>query len=177
MDLLKYLPKYYELNEVVTAHLNACGIELDLVNTYFKKILMQTFIKTATTGLSRWETDFGISIDPTKTYEERRNVVISKIVTFQTITPAVIKTIVDSIVDQDCTITQNFNLYQFVIRYNKTRGIPTNQDEISDTISSLRPSHLEVVFEYWYNTWGDLIGMTWNEASVYTWTTIKTAVI
>ena len=177
MDLMQYVPKYYELNEVAVAHFDACEKELIAVNEYFRKILLQTFIKTATTGLWRWEKDFAIPIDPTKTYEERRAVVIMKIISFQTITPAIIKRVVDSMVDQNCTITQNFATYQFIVEYHKTRGIPLNQDDVLSAVLDLRPAHLEVLFDYWYNVWGDLTVMTWNDAAAYTWETIKTAII
>ena len=49
------------------------------------------------------------------------------------------------------------------------KGIPTGIDDLKAAIEEVKPAHLAVEYIYTYNTWKDIAGMTWAEASASTW--------
>ena len=178
IDLKQYIPKYYENNTVMNEHLSSCEKEIEKSNDYMKDILFQTYIDSATSvGLARWEKDLGLPTDTTKTFNKRRQLIKSKLLSFQTITPNVIKTAVDNMIGSgNCTITENYEDYSFEIAFTTFKGIPANIDDIKKVVSDMRPAHLKVNYDYWFNswqflkdnfTWGELRAYTWYEASVY----------
>lgn len=60
-EMFSYLPGYYETSRIMQADMNAKGAEMDLLFAALEETLQQFFVRTATWGLDRWESELGIA--------------------------------------------------------------------------------------------------------------------
>ena len=70
-------------------------------------------------------------------------------------------------------VIENAADYSFKVKFVGTKGIPANIADLTLTINEIKPAHLAFTFEYTYNTWNDIAGMTWGGASAYTWEQLR----
>jgi hypothetical protein len=56
--------------------------------------------------------------------------------------------------------------YYFVVRFIGIKGIPRNMQAFKDKLEIIKPAHLGYIFEYTYNTYGDIRDNNWTYNSL-----------
>lgn len=178
-DMYDYLPKYYHELKQAQAILDTESVEIERLNSEIKDVLDQFFIDTATWGLSRWEYICGIETDNSKTYEERRAVIKSKLRGAGTASVTLIKEVVEAYDGGSVDVEENNAEYEVIITFIDTRGVPTNIEDTKRALAEVIPAHLAIRFVFNYLTWDELdakrvswndldsIQITWDELSTY----------
>lgn len=148
-----HLPRYYEKSELLTGILDGINAALDSLWTYYSDKVSQTLPASATDeGLRRWESDLGLIIAPTgKSIDERRAIVIGKIMRTMKTVPATIKEVVDRVTGGNVVVYEYPEEYRFSVRFI---GGVYNPKEGAAAVREMKPAHL--TFDLIFNTHADL---------------------
>lgn len=174
-DLFRYLPEDYHTSVVYINILNSVAKRLGELGYYRQDLINQYFVSTATWGLSIWENILGIKTNISKSYEERRDVIKSKIVGFGTLTKSKLKEIAKAYTNADIDIIEDSMNYKFIIKFVGVLGIPKNMDDFLSTIDLVKPAHLLYEIQYIYVWWQDFVNknIAWNIVKTITWNDMK----
>ncbi len=174
-EMLTYIPDYYLTSAVVLALLSAEGPEIDSVRAAFQDVLNQFYATTATdAGLTLWENELGLSTLGTRTIEERRSRVISKLRGVGTVTNDLLKSVAESYENGSIDIIENAAGYSVTVKFVDQRGIPSNINDLEAAIQEIIPAHIALTFQFIYTTWGEVKTLTWAEVATGTWADLKT---
>lgn len=173
MELIKLLPDYYQDNETMTTLQNVLSEETDKLDAELKVTVNQCFPQLATTLLSRWETILGIKTDGSLSDTSRQEQILAKLSGTGTTAKQMIKDVAEKFSGAEVEVIEDNTNSRFYIRFVGQLGIPENMTGLKAAIEDVKPAHLEVIYEYIYNTWQDVAKMTWQRASGYTWQTIR----
>lgn len=149
-EMFSYLPNYYETSRVMQADMNAKGAEMDQLFAALDETLQQFFVRTATWGLDRWETELGIATDPSKPLEQRRAVVESKLRGSGKFSGRLVKSVAEAYDGGEVDVSFQPTEWSFTIKFVDTLGIPPNLDDLKAVIEEIKPAHLDVVYEFSY---------------------------
>jgi len=178
-EMMTHLPRYYETSRVVRALMQAAGSELDKLRQALDGVLNQHFVKTATWGLDRWESELGLPISPDQPENERRERIISRLRGFGTATIAVVKSVAESYDKGKIDVIEDHAAYTVTIRFVDTTGIPPHLADLQAVLRAVIPAHLDIKYEYNYFVWDELdakgwtwdaldaLGLTWDQLEVY----------
>ena len=166
MDLINKLPYFYD-NEVTRPIIEAEQIERDKLIEEIEDTLKQCFVSTATWGLDYWESMIGIPVLKSKSYEERRSIIYSKMRGTRTTTVEVIRQIAMSFfMTENVTVTEDNSNYTFNIEfenayflqnylgydarvgYTEIRSYIINLTDLNITIETYKPAHLNYNFTF-----------------------------
>jgi hypothetical protein len=168
IDLMAYLPDYYQSVGEIQEMQTAFGYEAGGLSYNIKELLDQCFVSTATWGLDRWEKVYGIQTDRSKPYERRREILMAKLRGSGITTKEMIKNVATAFSGGEVAILEYPKEYRFVVRFIGVKGIPRNMAGLIGAIEEIKPAHLSYSFTYTYTTWGQL-NMTWGVAKQKTW--------
>ena len=174
IDLTKYVPKVIsDISEFKNIYISQ-GLELSFLNKHIKDLQNQLFVNKATWGLDFFERDYGIKTDLSKTYEDRREVILAKKRGTGTVTKEMIKNTAKAFTNVDVDVIENKD-YSFTIKFIGEKGIPKNLQDFKDMIEEIKPAHLAYSFEFTYTVWNFLTkkNLTWANASNKTWDELK----
>lgn len=107
---------------------------------------------TSTKLLSRWEAFLDIPIHEDKPIEYRRSVIVSKLRSSGTLTLQRFKEIAMSFENGDVELTENHDQHQMKVKFVSERGMPPNYDDFKTVVEEVKPAHVEVIYEFTYNT-------------------------
>ncbi len=169
IDLMQYLPDYYQDVKEMKELQEIMGYEVGKVDYSVQDILNQCFIKTATSGLDRWEKVFGINTDWSKSYERRREILLAKLRGSGTTTKEMIKNVAVAFSGGDVAVQEYPEEYRFVVQFIGVKGIPQNMAGLINAIEEIKPAHLSYSFKYTYTTWNALDDLTWDDVKHKTW--------
>jgi len=177
LDLMKYLPQnksFYLNSEIMKAIQGAYAIEFGYIYFFIEDFLKQFLTPaTATWGLAFWEQELGLKTDISKSYEERREIIMSRLRGIGTIGRDVIKRAAEVFSGGDVEIIEYPAEYRFVVKFIGVRGIPKNMASFIEMIEDLKPAHLAYSFEYTFTWWDLLKELTWAQAGTMTWNKLK----
>lgn len=128
----------------------------------------------ATLTLSDWERLLNISVNEDKLAEYRRSVIISRLRSSGTLTNDRFKEIALSFENGDVEIDKDYENYKMTVKFVSERGIPPNFDDFTEAIGIVRPSHVEVVYEFTYNTRDNLSALTRDQMANFTRDDLRT---
>ena len=148
--MFSFLPGYYETSRVMKADMNAKGAEMDLLFAALDETLQQFFVRTATWGLDRWESELGIVTDPAKPLEQRRAVVESKLRGSGKFSGRLVKSVAEAYDGGTVDVSFQPAEWSFTIKFVDTLGIPPNLDDLKAVIEEIKPAHLDVVYKFSY---------------------------
>ena len=174
IDLTKYVPKVIsDISEFKNIYISQ-GLELSFLNKHIKDLQNQLFVNKATWGLDFFERDYGIKTDLSKTYEDRREVILAKKRGTGTVTKEMIKNTAKAFTNVDVDVIENKD-YSFTIKFIGEKGIPKNLQDFKDMIEEIKPAHLAYSFEFTYTVWNFLTkkNLTWANASNKAWDELK----
>lgn len=173
VDLFQYLPDYYigirEFEEIM----NAEGEELGKLWSEIDNLPNQFSATTATWGLSLWESELGLAVDPTKPTEWRRERIKAKLRGLGTTTKQMIKNAAAAFSGGEVDVIEYPAEHRFVIKFIGVKGIPPNMAGFIEMLEQIKPAHLAYSFKYTYTVWSIVKNITWNQANVKTWNELK----
>lgn len=177
MDLMTLLPNYYDQNETMKKLQEILSAESDKLDTQLSTVIAECFVNTASTMLSRYERIYGIEIDISKSKTFRRERIKAKIAGVGTTTKQMIQNVSASYSNGDVEVIEDNENSKFTIKFVGTLGIPDNLADLKLTIEEIKPAHLDVTYEYVYNTYGNIGKLTHGEAAAYTHGELRTVSI
>lgn len=149
-EMFSYLPGYYEASRVMQADMNAKGAEMDLLFAALDETLQQFFVRTATWGLDRWESELGIEADSGKPLDQRRAVVESKLRGSGKFSGQLVKSVAEAYDGGTVDVTFQPSEWSFTVKFVDTVGIPPNLEDLKVVIEEIKPAHLAVIYEFSY---------------------------
>ncbi|MBB6637359.1 putative phage tail protein [Cohnella thailandensis] len=172
-DLLSYLPYYYANSRVMKALQATIAEEAAQQRFALDETLRQRFVSTATWGLDRWEDELGLTVDPSKTIERRREQVMAALRGVGTTTSAAIVSAAAAFSGGEVRVTEYPAEYRFEIQFIGVKGIPANMAGFLSMLEAIKPAHLVYSIKYTYTTWDQLSGLRWSDAALKTWNELK----
>ena len=106
----------------------------------------QFFVTTATWGLAAWEAALGLDTDISKSYEDRRTRILSKLLGQGATTKTLIQSIAKTFFSGDVVVTEYPSGYRFDIRMVGALGIPVNMNDLTAAVEEIKPAHLDFTF-------------------------------
>ncbi|MHC1750787.1 MAG: putative phage tail protein [Cellulosilyticaceae bacterium] len=173
INLMKYLPHFYQTVEQITTLQDILGIEVDGLLTTKDEVIKQLYVETATWGLDRWEKLFDLETDINKSFVFRRERIKAKIRGVGTTTKQMIVNVASAFSNGEVEVIEDNKNYRFVVKFIGVKGVPANMLDLTRAIEDIKPAHLAFCFEYTYNYWDTLKSKTWGETSAYTWKKLK----
>lgn len=150
------VPLYYEEMPVATNILDREAEEMARLNANIDDVLAQFFIETATWGLARWERIFGITAEPGRTYEQRREVLLSKLRGVGTLTAELIENVASAYSNGEVKVTNKAAEYTIVITFVSTLGIPEQMAELRAAVRDITPAHLAIEYVFRFYTYAEV---------------------
>jgi hypothetical protein len=166
------LPEFIAIDPMMAAYFDAIAPEILLIRSEAQTAPQQMWPNTATTGIGRLETIFGLPNNTKLTLAERRALVIAKMLASRTATVLVIRGLVSELSNGaavvSCYPRQSMVWVKMVVDY----GNPAYIDALKNAVSYYLPAHLEPKYiVYGQLTWGGLkdSGATWAGLPDVTW--------
>ncbi|EES73834.1 hypothetical protein POTG_01541 [Paenibacillus sp. oral taxon 786 str. D14] len=158
-EMFSYLPGYYETSRVMQADMNTKGAEMDLLFAALDETFQQFFVRTATWGLDRWESELGITTDLSKPLDQRRAVVESKLRGSGKFSGRLVKNVAEAYDRGRVEVSFQPGEWGVTVKFVDTVGIPPNLDDLKAAIEELKPAHLKMEFEFNYMLIRDVHGV------------------
>lgn len=159
--MIDYLPKYERNSKVINEILNSCENELNNRNIEINDIYNQLSISSATWALDVYEKSLDIKTDLSKSYEERRSVIKSKLRGTGKVDKELIKLVVDSFTNGNVDVGFDGEIK---VIFNDVKGVPPNINDVHSSIDNIKPAHLNVYYKFAYLLIKDIHNnMTVNE--------------
>ncbi|MDQ0195809.1 putative phage tail protein [Paenibacillus wynnii] len=174
VDLMKYLLPYYQGVQEMEELQETIGIEIGSLKSSSINVLNQAFIESATWSLGRWESELGLSTDPSKSFVSRREMITAKLRGSGTTTPEMIQRTASAFSGGDVLLEEVPEEYRFIVRFVGILGIPPNMAGLIQMIEEIKPAHLAYEFVYTYTFWSALSSISWNTAGAKTWNELRT---
>lgn len=176
IDLMKYLPWYYQDSKIMKEIQSTIGKEFCILDFFIKNLEKQFFIDTATWGLSIYEKELGLKTNMSLTYEERREIIKAKLRGRGTTTKAMIKNTAEAFSGGEVDVIEYPEEYFFIVKFIGVKGIPRNMQGFIDMLETIKPAHLGYEFEYRFTTCQMLIdnNVNCNDIKKVTCTELKT---
>lgn len=135
--MLKRLQPFQRKSGVYKAIFDAEVGEFNSREAVIDDLQKQMLVDTATWALSIYEAELGIPIDTSKSYEERRSVIKSKMRNQGKVSLSLIKAIVDAYTGDSNEVAYDGRIYIYLNR-------STNFTELRLIVDEIKPAHLAV---------------------------------
>lgn len=173
VDLFQYLPNYYRGIREFEEIMNAEGEELGKLWSEIDNLPNQFSATTATWGLSLWESELGLAVDPTKPTEWRRERIKAKLRGVGTTTKQMIIDAAAAFSGGEVDVIEYPSEYRFEVKFIGVKGIPPNMSGFIEMLEQIKPAHLAYSFKYTYTVWETVKSLTWAQVSTKTWNELK----
>lgn len=175
-DLMRYLPDYYKGVREMEKLQETLGGEIGRLKVGAIDVLNQAFVETATGSLGRWESELGLSNDPSKSYASRREMIKAKLRGNGTTTQGMIQRTASAFSGGVVEVRDVPGEYRFEVHFVSTLGIPPNMAGLIQIIEEIKPAHLAYEFVFSYTWWDSVKALTWNSSNSKTWNELRTYV-
>ena len=172
-DLVTYLPEFLQEVVELAQIQNAITPEINNAVNAIEHMQKQKFIQTAEDGLLLWENEYGIPRNMQMSYEDRRKRIIAKIAGSGTSTFELFNQLANIYASDTVEVIELPDIYRIIIRFSEPTAPPNIADFIA-TVEELKPAHLEYFICFYYNTWGTVSHLTWQDAYELSWDAIRT---
>lgn len=162
VDLMKYLPIYWHDVKEMQEIQKTLGIEIGKLNCHMDDVHNQCYIDTATWGLSLWEKELALEINPNISYEQRREIIKAKLRGAGTATIEYIKNVAVAYSNGEVEVVEHNDKYYIEIKFVGVHGIPANMAGLKKILSEIIPAHLGIEYVYTFSVWGHLLPLTWE---------------
>ncbi|MFW5436258.1 putative phage tail protein [Paenibacillus apiarius] len=170
---LPRLPAYYDKSQIMQELHRAETVVIEELQGRYIEFKVQPFIDTVTFTIDRWERIFGLTSDPQKPIEQRREQVKAKARGAGTVTKAHVKNVIEAYTNGEVEIKEYPAEYRFEIKFVSKYGRPPRIEDVKAIIEQIKPAHLGYEFIFKYATHGDLRKKTHAELSRYTHVQIR----
>lgn len=172
--LINHLPKYERTNTLIVDILKSVAIELVKLDVKSEVNYAELFIDTSIKALSIHERDLGISKSLISNQQRRELIIAHYRATLEQTTDETIKNVAAAFSNGEVEINETADEGVYEIKFVGTIGIPDNMQGLINTLDIIIPAHLDVIYTYLFNVWGDISHKTWGELEVYTWEELST---
>ncbi|MDF2612771.1 MAG: hypothetical protein K0S71_557 [Clostridia bacterium] len=143
------------------ALLNGAGLSLDDMDAYIADIAAQLNVSTATWSLDIYEREAGIKTNKSRTYEERRAVIVARWRSSGKSDIHLIQQVADAW--KNGRVNVEFRADgQIHVTFNSEKGVPSDLDSLDAAIDEVKPAHLGVIYHFLYLLIRDVHGMKIN---------------
>ena len=148
MKLIDKLPYFYD-NGYTRPIIEAEQVEADILYREIADVLKQMYVSTATWGLDYWEEMLFLPRGTSKTYDERRSIIYTRMRATRTTTVEVVKELASAFFGaKNVIVTEHNENYLFNIEYeNPAIDIAKLQDVIN-ILEIYKPAHLNYDFTF-----------------------------
>lgn len=162
-----YVPKYYIEMPVATNILDREAEEIERLYASIDDVLAQFFIETATWGLAHWERIFGLPTDTTKTYAQRREILLGRLRGIGTVTAELIDNVATAYANGDVDVSLDAPNYTVIITFVSTLGVPDQIDALKAAVREITPAHLAINYVFRFYTYAELAagGRTYGDVA------------
>lgn len=167
-NLLRYVQRFVAKGEVFRQIFKSQQAEIDILNNNLEDLINNMFIETATWGLVYFEKKYGLKTDLTDTLENRRARILAKKRSSSTFNIKTIKSVASAFSGGEVDVIPHYEDDYFVIKFIGTKGIPPKLQDLYDAIDDIKHCHLDVEYEFTYNTVYDLRQFTVAQARTHT---------
>lgn len=119
--------------------LQSVGMVLDDLMSYPEEIKKQVTPRTATWTLDYWESEYGITTDPTKTIEERQQILVNILKANARNNPKTLEDLITNTTGYKAEITENVSKNKFLVRLY---GYLLDDTALRNVIERRKPAHL-----------------------------------
>ncbi|MGE6513381.1 putative phage tail protein [Lysinibacillus sphaericus] len=172
--LINHLPKYERSNTLIVDILKSVAIELGKLDVKSEVNYTELFIDTAIKALLIHERDLGISKSLISNQQRRELIIAHYRATLEQTTDETIKNVASAFSNGDVEINETDNEGVYEIKFIGTIGIPDNMQGLMNTLDIIIPAHIDVIYTYLFNVWGDISHKTWGGLEIYTWEELST---
>lgn len=165
-DMLKRLQPYQRKSSVYKAIFDSEAGQFDSREAGVTDLQKQMSVDTATWALSIYESELDIPIDTSKSYEERRSVIKSKMRGTGKVDSALIELVVESWTNGEVEVS--FSNSTITIAFTSTVGIPPNMTDVEIAIEEIKPAHLAVLYVFLFNRYEQLQGYAHDQLATRT---------
>ncbi|WP_134903467.1 putative phage tail protein [Paenibacillus polymyxa] len=153
------LPRYYDESRIAGNIIDQEADELARISASAYDVLDQFYIGSATWGLIRWEKIFGITTDPTKTYEQRREVLRGKLRGVGRVNAELIENVAAAYANGEVDVTPNIASYTLTITFVGVFGVPAQIYLLKETLREIIPAHLAIDYVFRFFTYAELTAL------------------
>jgi hypothetical protein len=126
-DLMQYLPPYYENSAIMKAIHDAYSEEFGYIYFFLEDFVRQFLTPTtATWGLAFWEQELELKTDISKSYEERREIIMARLRGIGTVGKNVLISAASAFSGGDVDVIEYPAEHRFVVKFIGTLGVPKN---------------------------------------------------
>lgn len=140
------------------------GLSLDNFDADMEMLLAQLNIDTATWALAVYEKELALKTDVSKTIDDRRSLIKSKLRGTGKIGAAQIKIVADSYSNGDVDVTLEYGGID--IEFTSVYGIPSNMEDLKKIIREIAPAHLEINYMFRFYTYAELKANEWTYGAI-----------
>ncbi|OES45880.1 hypothetical protein BA724_03070 [Domibacillus iocasae] len=158
--MLNHLPKVYRDSPDFQ---EACRVEgkiWDRLDLAIENVLDNTFIDTATWGLSVMENELSIPVDLSKPLDHRRSMLKARKRGSGTLSAKLIKSVAESFQHGSVQVQPIQGQSKFLITFNDVFGVPENLEDMKIALRKILPGHRIVEFQFRYLLIRDVNAMT-----------------
>lgn len=155
-DMHDYLPKYYGGIKVADNIVDREAEELASLNANIDDVLAQFFIETATWGLAMWERIFGITTDMTRTYAQRREILLGKLRGVGKVDAELIKNVASAYSNGEVAVDNQAAEYTIMITFVSSLGVPEQIDALKAAVRDITPAHMAINYVFRFYTYAEL---------------------
>ena len=167
--LIQHLPKYERKNTLIAEILKSVAIELDKLTVKADENYAELFIDTAINALILHERDLGIEKSLLSNQQRRELVTAHYRATLEQTTDETIKNVASAFSNGEVEINKTDTEGLYEIKFIGTYGIPNNMEGLINTIDTIIPAHLGVIYSYIGNVWNTVEHLSWEQVKAYTW--------
>ncbi|ETT45208.1 hypothetical protein C162_21768 [Paenibacillus sp. FSL R7-269] len=173
-DISKQLPDVYNKRDKLRQLLDILSEQIGRANARAEEVRQQNAVDTATWSLSRWESELGLAVDPSKSLITRREIIKAKLRGIGTTTPQMIQRTASAFSGGDVLVEEVPGEYRFIVRFVGVLGIPPNMAGLIQILEEIKPAHLAYGFAYSYTYWEAVKSLLWSEVKAKTWNELRT---
>ena len=172
--LKSYVPYEIQKSYIFNEIFNAYGEEFDRLEINLSDLFLQVLPQTATEwGLKFWEQRVGIPTNTSKTIEDRRARILTKLINKGTTTVEVIKKICRNYA-REVEVIQHNSEYYFELNLSSDLGFPYSLDSMHDSIDIVKPAHLgikyKLIFQINSKVYNNLVILSGEKVTIYPYT-------
>lgn len=160
--LILYLPKFLRKSRIIQDITKTYNLEIEYIEASVEDVYNQMDIDKCTWFLPFLELEYGISIDTSKTLEERRSGLKAKMRGTGIVNLELLQMVANSWKNGEVNV--EFTKEGLIkITFNSEFGVPTQLDGLKKAIDEVKPAHLGVYYEFLYILVKNVQSMTLNE--------------
>lgn len=172
-SMVKCMPMYERPSTIMGEIITSYDREFRALEQSLVVVNRNLFIDSAVESLPLHERDLGIETLNQLTYDQRREQIMAQyMAAFDQTTEVTIKQVASAYGNGEVDIYPTSTPGVYVIEFVGI-GIPNNLDGLKKTLSVILPAHIQIEYEFRFNTWSNINHLTWATVKDMTWEEVR----